>query len=104
MIIIRIAVFLRIAATMNNCPYCDKKAISFSHKFFLGAARSTNCQECGGKIGVPWTHTIIAFSPLVFVFWFTTAVESSSLVLLLIILAGIPMFLLQAFWVPIIKK
>ena len=87
---------------MNKCPHCGKQAMSFWKKCLLGPARSTNCQACGNMVGVPWSYSSIAFLPLILVFILTTSIESSSLVLLLILLAGIPMFLLHGMQPPAI--
>lgn len=39
---------------LNRCPNCRKKAIKISEKLSLRFYETTNCNNCGIVLGLPW--------------------------------------------------
>ncbi len=72
---------------MHICPHCQQSGISVIRRAFLGPAVAATCTSCGGKVGVPWGKSMIAFLPMVLSFIGANFLHSS-VVAALVMLVG----------------
>ncbi|RZD38775.1 MAG: hypothetical protein CXT71_06045 [Methanobacteriota archaeon] len=78
-----------------RCPHCGKVAFSFASKLFLGPARTKQCDQCQGKVSIPWT-SIIGLAPVLIGGYLSIATSNNTLGFSIIIFGGIMIFLIQA--------
>ena len=88
---------------MYTCPHCQKRAMTWLRKGFLGPLLRATCRECGKKVSVPW-YAVLVSIPLIAAL--ITADQVGSLPVKLVI--GVVGILLGAIihskWIPLIRR
>ena len=83
------------------CPHCHQLTIPAWRKLLIGPGSPATCKSCGGKVGVPWSSSLLAFSP----FFGALLIWSFVVPKILLLVGGAAaMVLLYHFYVPLIRK
>jgi hypothetical protein len=86
---------------MYICPHCQQPGISALRRAYLGPAVPATCTACGGKIGIPWGKSMIAYLPMALSFFGANFLYNTTLMVLVLLAGTAATFFLHHFYVPL---